>query len=184
MHAQYGMSPTAIAVVIMLALVIDWMSIGAESIRDRIAFLLALPALRAGFDGSTLDQWTVAQLTTWIDAGKAIPGGAPAQAATSGIISAIAAIIGIYCIGVLIPSVASSRLGPYAQMTFGGRGSIGSATGHGARLNWRLWSCALALGLLADVPGGLIGDAIRIIIDLDGSMVAPIPAVLFGGSAS
>jgi hypothetical protein len=53
------MSPTATALVLLLALVVDYMSVGPNSIRDRIAFLLAVPAIREGFNGSPLDGWTV-----------------------------------------------------------------------------------------------------------------------------
>ena len=53
------MSPTATAILLVLALIIDYMSVGPNSLRDRLAFLMGVAAIREGFNGSPLDRWTV-----------------------------------------------------------------------------------------------------------------------------
>ncbi|MEK8108636.1 hypothetical protein NKG94_34370 [Micromonospora sp. M12] len=63
----HTMSPTAVAVLLLLALVVDYMSVGPNSLRDRLAFLLAVPAVREGFNDSPLDKWTVGAATGAIE---------------------------------------------------------------------------------------------------------------------
>ncbi len=169
------MSPTGVAVLLLLALVVDWMSFGPNSIRDRIAFLLALPAIRQGFDGSPLDQWTVGALSSLIDGLKAATGGAYiAGAVTSVLLGAIIGILAIYTIGALLPNKMSGKLGQFATISFPASGLH--------RLNYRLWTCAVVLGLLADLPGGVIGNALRSIINAVTTVVSLLPNVLFGAS--
>ncbi|MCX4474773.1 hypothetical protein OOK41_31430 [Micromonospora sp. NBC_01655] len=43
------------AILLLLAIVVDYMSIGPNSLRDRAAFFMALPAIREGFNGSPED---------------------------------------------------------------------------------------------------------------------------------
>jgi hypothetical protein len=49
-------------VLLLLALVVDYMSVGPNSIRDRLAFLMGLVAVREGFNGSPLDDFVAQQL--------------------------------------------------------------------------------------------------------------------------
>jgi hypothetical protein len=179
------MSPTATAVLILLALVVDYMSIGPNSIRDRLAFFLALPAIRVGFRNSPLTHWTVDMLAAWINTAKDTTKGAYiAQASANMIIGAGVGILAIYCVGVLLPVSASSRLGAFARLSFSshGGGGLPNGTGGISRLNARLWFCAATLGLLADLPGGLIGTILRSVIDALTSVVAAVPNLLFGVS--
>lgn len=172
---NHFMSSTGVAVLLLLALAVDWMSLGPNSIRDRIAFLLALPAIRQGFDGSPLDQWTVGALSSLIAGLKAATGGAYiAGAVTSVLLGAIIGILAIYTIGALLPNKMSAKLGAFATITFPASGLH--------RLNYRLWACALVLGLLADLPGGVIGNALRSIINAVTTVVSLLPNVLFGAS--
>lgn len=172
---NHVMSPTGVAVLLLLALVVDWMSLGPNSFRDRIAFLLALPAIRQGFDGSPLDQWTVGALSTLIDGLKSATGGAYiAGAVTSILLGAIVGILAIYTVGALLPTRLSTRLGSFATISFP------QSALH--KLNVRLWICAILLGLLADLPGGVVGNALRSIISAVTSVVSLLPNVLFGAS--
>lgn len=181
------MSPTAVAIVLLLALVVDWMSVGPNSIRDRIAFCLGLPAIFEGFNGGPLDRWTVGVLAAVIDKLKAAAGDAYiAGAVTEKVIAALVGLLFIYTIGVLMPEKWSTKLGPYARLAFSGRGGGPAGPGMGGaagqkRLNWRLWTCAVLLGVLCELPGGLVGELLRTFVWVLDSIAAPLPAALFGG---
>jgi hypothetical protein len=170
---HHYMSPTGVAVLLMLALVVDWLSVGPNSIRDRLAFLLALPAIREGFNNGPLDNWTVNALAKLIDSLKAAAAGSYiAGAVTSAIIGAGIGVLAIYTLGCLLPTKASKKLGRFATLTF--------PTSPMHRINYKLWLCAALLGMLADLPHGLVGELLRAGVDgLDG-FVSPLPSFLFG----
>ena len=179
------MSPTGVFAILLLALVVDWMSIGPNSVRDRIAFLLALPAIQVGWDGSPLDRWTVQMLTTWIDEAKNTGNSTLAQASTSMVLGVLVAVLAVYCVGCLLPEKTAVTLGDFAKHSFTKAGGAAVPRVPGARaskyrLNTRLWLCAIFLGMLADLPGGIVGTILRAFIDADTKIVAPIPNFLFG----
>lgn len=178
------MSATSVAILIVLAWVVDYMSIGPGSIRDRIAFFLACPAIRVGFHDSPLSKATTDQLGSWIDQAKlAAHGSYAAQANTRVVIGAAVGILGIYCVGCLLPVRATAKLGGFARLAFSGHGSEfgGKGGGLAMRINWRLWGCAVTLGVLSDLPRGLVGGLLRGSIDLVAHIVAFLPDWLFGG---
>lgn len=169
------MSPTSVAVVLLLALVVDYMSVGPNSVRDRLAFLLALPAIREGFNGSPLDMWTVGALSGGIEQLLDMTDGAYIAGASAQIVlGAGIGCLAIFTIGVLLPVKASKRLGRYATLAFPQSGLH--------RLNAPLWLCAALLGLMADLPGGFVGEAVRWLVDALTAAVALVPNFLFGVS--
>jgi hypothetical protein len=167
------MSPTATAMVLLLALVVDWMSVGPNSIRDRLAFLLAVPAIREGFNGSPLDGWTVDTLRqlvqSLLDATK---GAYIAGASINLLLGGLVGILWLYTVGCLLPMKASKKLGRFATLTFP------QSAMH--RLNGRLWIAAILLGMLADLPRGIVGELTLGSVDFMTGIVAPIPTMLFG----
>ena len=169
------MTPTSVAVLLLLALVVDYLSVGPDSIRDRLAFFLALPAIYEGFNGSPLDQWTVGALTNVIQKGLDMTGGAYIAAASATVIlSAAIGIYAIYTVGVLLPTNLSGKLGRFAGLRWGASGIH--------RLNWQLWIAAIVLGMLCDLPGGVVGDILRWCVSTLASLVAFIPNWLFGAN--
>lgn len=172
---HHVMSPTGVAVLLLLALVVDYLSVGPNSIRDRLAFLMALPAIREGFNGSPLDAWTVGALSNLIDTLKGMASGAYiAGAVTSVILGAGIGVLAIYTVGALLPNKFSNKLGKFAAMKF--------PTSAIHRLNYKLWLCAALLGMLADLPGGLVGQMLTWSVDFLVSTTATIPFTLFGVS--
>jgi len=175
--APHIMSPTAVAITLLLALLIDFSSFGPNSLRDRIAFCLAVPAIREGFDGSPLDQWTVQKLHDLIEALLTSPAVAGSRLAGASINVVIGALIGglyVYALLCMLPAKFSKKLGRAATLNF--------PTSPIYRLNWPLWCVAIALGLMADLPGGAIGEVCRASIDM---LIAPITALvtyLFGAA--
>jgi hypothetical protein len=183
------MSPTGVFATLLLALLIDWASIGPDSVRDRVAFCLGLAAIRVGWNGSPVDRYTVDLLTAWINEAKQSGNATLAQASTSALLGVLVAILALYCVGVLLPAKASAKLGHFALLTFskraaavGGAGPAGAGRLAKYRLNLRLWACAWLLGMMAELPGGLIGRLVLGAIDGLIRVVAPLPNMLFGVS--
>jgi hypothetical protein len=181
------MSPVGVIAVLLLALVIDYASVGPNSTRDRVAFLLALPAIRSGFDGSTVDRWTLQRLTSWVRAGQEATGDPSIiSSSTSTIITVLVSIIAIVTIGALLPEKTSGRLGQFALISFSPRHTTVTTSGGPAktryRINWRLWACATILGLFADLPQGQVGTIVRALVDGLTTLVSHVPTALFGVS--
>lgn len=168
-----SLNPTGVAVLLMLALVIDWTSFGPNSIRDRLAFLMGLVAIRAGFNNSPLDNWTVDALSDAIDTLKGMAGGAYIAGATTQIVlSALVGTLAIYTVGILLPDKASSKLGKFATLKF--------ADSPMHRINSKLWLMAAILGLLGDLPGGIVGGIVNGGIAVLTEVFQPLPNFLFG----
>lgn len=172
---HHTMSPTGVFALLLLALVVDWMSIGPNSIRDRLAFFMGLAAIRQGFDGSPLDHWTVGFLSSLLDQLKSMAGSAYiAGAVTQTMLGAAIGVLAIYTAGALMPTKASKWLGRFAAIKFPSSGLH--------RINYKLWACAALLGLLSDLAGGVVGRLVTSAIDMDVSLCASIPFSLFGVS--
>lgn len=172
---EHTMSPTAVAVLLLLALIVDYMSVGPNSIRDRLAFLFALPAIREGFNGSPLDAWTVGAATSAIEELlNATDGAYIAGASVNAVLGAAVGVLAIYTVGCLLPTKASKKLGRFATLTFPQSPLY--------RINTRLWICAILLGLLSDLPGGAVGGITDWSVDMLTNIVAPFPAWLFGAA--
>jgi hypothetical protein len=175
--APHVMPPTAVGITLLLALLIDFSSFGPNSLRDRIAFCMATPAIREGFDGSPLDAWTVQKLHQLIEAmlhSPAVEGSRLAGASVNLLIGAVIGLTWLYAVLCLLPAKLSKKLGRAATLTW--------PTSPLGRLNLPLWGVAIVLGLMADLPGGSIGMACRSSIDM---LVAPITFVvawLFGAA--
>ncbi|MGX6605685.1 hypothetical protein ACWKSP_26660 [Micromonosporaceae bacterium Da 78-11] len=170
---NHVMSPTGVAILLLLALVVDYMSVGPNSIRDRLAFLLGLVAIRQGFNGSPLDNWTVGALTGAINQLKGMAGNAYiAGAITQVVLSAVVGILAIYTVGALLPDKMQTKLGAFAKISF-----PPSAT---HRINYKLWLMAILLGLLADLPGGVVGGILNGAISALTEIFQPLPNFLFG----
>lgn len=169
------MSPTAVAILLLLALLVDYMSIGPNSLRDRLAFVMAVPALKEGFDGSPADAKTVAAAGGAIQGLLDATGGAYiAGASVNAILGVGIGLLWIYAIGCLLPVKSSKRLGRFATLSWPQSPLY--------RINWKMWVVAALLGMMSDLPNGLIGDVTRSLLDIVTNVVAPLPALLFGAA--
>ncbi|WP_036374342.1 hypothetical protein [Micromonospora sp. ATCC 39149] len=171
----HTMSPTGVVIVLLLAVIVDYMSIGPNSLRDRLAFLLAVPAIREGFDGSPLDQATVGALRDVIQALLDSAGDAYiAGASINAVIGFLIALLWIFAIGCLLPVKSSKKLGRFATLSWPQSPLY--------RLNAKMWLVAIPLGLMSDLPEGLIGDITRMLLDVTTKLIVPLPALLFGAA--
>jgi hypothetical protein len=168
------MSPTDVAVLLLLAVAVDYISIGPNWFRDRVAFLMAIAALYEGFNDSTIDYWTLARVTGFIQwaldqAGDAyIAGAIPAF-----IVGILVGTVWLYGLGCLLPNKLSKKFGRLATVTFPPSGVWA--------INWRLWAVAAALGLFGDVPLGWVGDLTGGTNAFLAGFFAPLPSLLLGG---
>jgi len=168
-----SLGPNGVAALLLLALVVDWMSVGPNSLRDRLAFLLGIVAIRAGFNGSPLDHWTVGALDQLIDSAKKMTGGAYiAGASTQFLLSVLVGVLAIYTLGALLPDKMQTKLGPFAKISF--------PTSATHRINYKLWTMAILLGLLGDLGGGMIGGIVNGGIGILTELFQPLPNLLFG----
>jgi hypothetical protein len=175
MELARTMSPTAVAILLLLALVVDYMSIGPNSLRDRLAFLMAVPALREGFDQSPADQATVAAAGGLIQSLLDSTGGAYiAGASVNAILGVLIGLLWVYTIGCMLPVKAGKKMGRFATLTWPQSPLY--------RLNTKMWIVAIILGMMSDLPGGLIGDITRSLVSIVTSLVAPLPGLLFGAA--
>jgi|SRR5262245_4802528 len=169
------MTPTAVAVLLLMALTIDYMTVGPPWLRDRVAFVFALVAIREGFNGSPLDAWTFGALSNVVQNLLDSTGSAYiAGAAVNVVLGAAVACVGVYVIGQMLPVKFTKKLGRFAALKFR------ASPTH--RLNMPLWACAVLLGLLLDLPQGYAGGTLRWLYDLGLHLVAPLPGQLFGGA--
>lgn len=170
-----AMTPTSVFIVLMLALVIDYMSVGPDSLRDRIAFLLALAGFRDGFNGSPLDRWTVGMLRDGIQWLLDQTNGAYiAGASINVVIGASVGVLAVYAVGCVLPDRFSGKLGRWAALSFPKAGVY--------RINYKLWGVAFLLGILADLGRGMIGEATNTTVVALTYFVSPIPLALFGSA--
>lgn len=167
------MSPTMVFVVLLLAFAIDWSSFGHDSIRDRVAFALSLPALRLGFDGSLADRSVVSTIGYFIDNTKgAVSDAYIAQADTGKVIGVLASLVFAYAVGCMMPEKWSGKMGPYARLSF--------SSGKRHRLNYKLWACSAFLAVTADLMNGWSGILARGTVNVLSHIAAGLSAALFG----
>ncbi|MEU7904095.1 hypothetical protein [Actinoplanes sp. NPDC049118] len=169
------MSATAVAVLLLLALVIDYMSVGPNSLRDRLAFLMGVAAIREGFNGSPLDRWTVGMATRGIEmllSSPPVSGSYLAGASINAVVGAAVGLLFLYTVGCLLPMKASKKLGRFATLNFPQSPMM--------RINWKLWAAAILLGMLADLPAGFIGGLTEGSVVFLTGLFAPLPEWLFG----
>lgn len=169
------MSPTGVAALFLLALMVDYAAFLPTALGDRLAFCLALVAIRVGFNDSQLDKWTVERLEAFIDFAKDAAGDAYiANAVTSQVLGIFVGILFFYVVGCMVPDRFSSRLGRYA--------TLGFPPGKPRSINYKLWLCAFGLGLMGELPNGWIGDLTMFFIGLFTAICTPLPNLIFGVS--
>jgi hypothetical protein len=175
-----NITPTAVAVLLILALALDAMSVGPDSVRDRIAFVIAYPVAYQAWNGSDFDRWTVDNLLNIITNVKAEAGQTLAQASATAILSTLVFVLWMFTMGALVPDRYSARMGRFATYNFRRTRGGGLAGGGAVRyqLNAKLWTCAILLGLTSDLPQGIAGDLIRFTLNVMGNLVAGLPNLL------
>jgi hypothetical protein len=169
---QTPISPAGCVIILMVAAAIDFWSVGPNSIRDRIAFLMACPTLAVAFNGSNLDRWTVQQAVMLVDQLKSMTGPAYiAGAASEVVLTGLVGGLALFAAGCMLPEKASAKLGRLAKLNFP------TCT---TRMNYRLWGLALLVGMLADMPDGAVGAILRWFLNSVARILAPFPNWLLG----
>lgn len=172
------MTPTGVAVLLLLGLAIDYISIGPNWLRDRIAFLMYIASVYEGFNGSQLDAWTLETLTGFIrgtlnTAGDAYIASTPAKTAGA-LVGILVGAVWLYGVAMMLPAKASKRFGRFATVSFPPSGVWA--------INTKLLLTAIALGLLGDVPLGWVGYVTHSTNMTLAGFFAPLPDLLLGGA--
>lgn len=170
------MTPTGVAVLLLVALAVDYVSIGPNWLRDRLAFTAYIAAFYEGFNGSKLDSWTLERATgaiRWALDQPVFSGAYIAGASASAIIGIFVGAAWIYGLGCMLPQKSSKKLGRFATLTFPPSGVWA--------INTRLLVIAVVLGLFGDVPVGWVGDLTSGTNATLAGLYAPLPGLLLGG---
>ena len=181
------LSPTGVAVLLEVVLVIDAMGIMPKWLSLRIVFLGGMAALRDGFQGSFAENWTVGQVAKLINKGLhsthcAYIAGASANL----IIGSAVGLVGIYCLGCMLPARSSGKLGRFTQLSFEGKKSAKTKASGDAptKAKWgltvKVWILAAILGIFCDLVGGGLGLVLRYVIYIVSCVGAAILLPLFG----
>lgn len=168
------MSGGSVFALMLLALFVDGAKVGADGLRHRVAFVFGLSAIKAGWDGSNIDRWTVGQMSGAIDAIARTGNPTLHLEYAPDVIGYLIGMVMLYAIGVMMP-VRWARI-----PLIGGMAKLAFGTTKG-RLNWRLWACAVTLGLMSDLTGGIVGGLVNsIITDILVPFCGHLPDKLFG----
>lgn len=174
-QSNYGMTSITIIFCIATAFMLDYASFGPDW-REKIALLIATPAIRAGWDGSAIDAWTVGLIRRILTAGLEATG--PVVAVSALVDMAIIMVVcgvAVWSLGMLMPVKASRRFGKFATLSLAGPNSGLK------RINPKIWMAAVILGTMADlIPGGIIGDGLRGFLDILTPMCGSLPEILTG----
>lgn len=170
-----SMSPTATAVLFIVAFIADYLSIGPAWLQTRLVFAAVVTAVHVGFNDSPLDKWTVDNATNVIQAGLDSAHGAYIAAASANVIvGCLVGILSIWTIGCMLPLKSSKKLGRFATLQFKESG-VRKMTG-------MVWALAIPLGLLGDMPAGWIGALTNGCLSLYSWVCSPLPSLIFGAS--
>jgi len=176
--SNFGMTSIGIIFCLALAFGLDYGSFGPDW-REKLALLIAAPAIRAGWDGSAVDTWTVGLLRRVLTSGLEATGPVVAVAAlVDAALIIIVCGVAVWSLGMLMPTKASRRFGKFATLSLSGPNSGLK------RINPKIWVSALIMGTMSDlIPGGLIGDGLRGALDVLTPLCNSLPSLLVGVSA-
>ncbi len=169
------MSPTGVAVLLLVAFGIDFLSVFPVWLRDRLAFLFGTAAIYEGFNGSLIDSWTLERAEdgiSWLLAREFMSAAYIAGAIPAVLLGLFVAVAWVYCLGALLPNKFSKKLGRVATIQFTQSGLF--------QINARLWILAAVLGLFCDLPRAGIGSVTEGSVDWLCSLVSFVPTWLVG----
>lgn len=171
----HQLSPTGVAVVIIIAFLIDYLSVLAAAVQTRLVFMCVCVAVREGFNNSPLDKWTVDKasgiIQSLLDQAKgAYIAGASAQT----LVGCAVGALWVYALGCMLPVKWSKKFGRLSTAQF-------KETGF-RKMNWQIWAIAVPCGMLADMPVGWIGDLCRGAMTFFAMVVDLLPGLIFGVS--
>jgi tetrahydromethanopterin S-methyltransferase subunit D len=167
------LTDVAIVMLLSIAFAIDFMSIGVDTIRDKVAFLLSLPAIHACWADSSLDAGLTQGMRQLIEAGFQTTGTKRdvAQLSAAGIKCMIFFTL-VYVIGVLVPNKWAAKAGKWATYSFKMKQT--------SRINYKLWGCSFILGVFGGQLGGLSGSILTSALDTLTAVTAGVPNMLIG----
>lgn len=173
--ADHSLSPTATAVLLVIAFVIDFFAIFPAWLQTRLTFVCVVVAVRQGFDDSPLDKWTVDRasglIQSLLDQAK---GAYIAGASANTLVGCAVGVLSIYTVGCMLPVKWSKRAGRIATAQFKETPL--------RKINGSVWLLAIPLGLLADMPEGWMGMLTSFCMAIYSTVATPLPGLIFGAS--
>jgi hypothetical protein len=168
-----ALTSLTIVTMIGLAFVVDYLSIGPDSWRDRFAFMILLPSIYAGWADSGLHKGLKKLISDTTASGVKATGSTEDPAAMGeAAVKFLVLLVLIYTLGCMAPAKWQQKCGRWAALSF--------KTKAKARMNIKLWACAIILGVLGSVLGGLSGQVLTTALDLSAHITAGLPAMLVG----
>lgn len=171
-----GLSPTGCAVLIVIAFLLDFLTILPAWLQVRLTFASVVTAVRAGFDDSPLDKWTVDKASGAIQMALDQAKGAYIAGASAAVLTGcLVGVLAIYCIGCMLPVKWSKKAGRLATLQWKETPI--------RNVSPQLWVAAILLGLLADLPpDGWMATCIDAFVGACRVVAAPLPHLIFGAS--
>ncbi len=170
------MSPSGVAVLFMMVMGLDYLSLGPDWLRDRILLIFGIAAWRDGFDGSQLDQWTLEKVTNGIDLLLTLDKLAYIGGASAAIVVGCAiSILAVWALGALMPDK------PWVTKYAGKWAKIDLPSSNLHQLNYKIHAVGAALGMFSDLaPGGALGGWVDAGTNWTTQMAAAAVMFLFG----
>lgn len=169
------LSPTAVAVLIVIAFIADFFSVLAAAIQTRLVFMCVVVATHEGFNNSPLDKWTVdkasAMIQSLLDQAK---GAYIAGASAATLVGCAVGVLWLWGLGCMMPVKWSKKLGRLSTAQFKETPL--------RKMNFQIWALAIPCGLLVDMPVGWIGSLCQFSMTVFSWIVAPLPGLIFGAS--
>jgi hypothetical protein len=173
--ADHSLSPTATAVLIVIAFIIDYFAFLPAFLQTRLTFMCVAVGVRQGFDDSPLDKWTVDNasglIQSLLDQAK---GSYIAGASATVLVGCVVGALSIWTLGCMLPGKWSQKLGRFSTAKFKESGL--------RKMTWQVWLLAIPLGLLADMPEGWMGWLTDASMNIYSLITTPLPSLIFGAS--
>ncbi len=154
------LNASGVFMALLLALVLDWSAAGSDSLRDKMILVFGTPAIYSGWNGGPLDIWLVQKIEFLLNWLLAHSGALHfTGVVSSGVFSLVSGCLFVYAVFAVLPNRLKAAMGKRATW-LGSAVSWKLPTAQAKRINWKLWTVAVSLGLFGDLARGAIGGPV------------------------
>lgn len=181
--AQHAvLSASGVFMALLLALVLDYSAAGSDSLRDKFILILGTPAVYSGWNGGPFDLWCIQKISAGLNWLLTSTGAwlHLTGVAVNLVIGMASGCLFVYALFAILPNRIKVMLGKKSPWL--GKATAWKLPTSVGRINWKLWTVAICLGLFGDLARGWIGGPVVPAIELAGTFTNWLLANLFGAS--